>query len=277
MKVFSNLIKSGVLLSAFFILQSGLFAQNIAINSTGNAPDASAMMDVQSSGKGILIPRISLTAINAASPLTNPAHSLLVYNTNASLKGGVGYYYNSGTNVSPDWAKLVTADSTGIVKSRTPDGEIIKLERFPMGEVSMNNNSTKTIISSANGWFKVEGATTFNNQSYQFSNGGVDNRLQYTGTSEKMFHIACTISVKAVANGSNLKAVLYKNGVALSTGMVQTKMFGNTDIISTAIHVMTNMQNGDYLELWITNTLGSDDFTVTEMNLFAMGVSMGMD
>lgn len=96
--------------------------QGVAINSNGSAPDASAMLDVQSTSKGILIPQVSLTALNAASPLTNPAHSLLVYNTNSSLSGGEGYYFNSGTTSAPNWVKVVTSDTATVVidDMRTP-------------------------------------------------------------------------------------------------------------------------------------------------------------
>ncbi len=252
-------------------------AQSVAINSTGSSPDASSILDLTSSSKGVLIPRVSLTSLTDASTITSPATSLLIYNTNAAITNGKGYYFNNGTPASPSWVKLVVVDATGIVQSTTPGGEVIKLERFPMGEVSMQGNATLTNIPSANTWVKAAGTTSFSSGSYQFSNGSTDNKLVYTGSTEKMFHIACTLSVKSTASSSNLKAVLYKNGVALSTGIVQTKMGSSSDIISTAIHVMTNMQNGDYLELWVTNTNGSSDFTVTEMNLFAMGVSMGMD
>jgi hypothetical protein len=256
---------------------SKLNAQNVAINSTGSAANSSAMLDVQSSTKGLLIPQVSLTSPGAAAPLTSPANSLLVYNTNASLNGGKGYYYNAGTSGTPNWIKLVTVDSTGTVMSMEPGGVVVKLERAPMGELSMNGNTTITNISSANTWVKAQGTTTASALNYQFSNGGVNNRLVYTGPSEKMFHIACTLSVKATVSNSNLKAVIYKNGVALTAGIVQTKMGSSSDIVSTAIHVAINLNTGDYLELWITNTIGSDDFTITEMNLFAMGMSMGMD
>ena len=40
-----------------------LFSQNVGINSTGAAPDASAMLDVSSTTKGFLMPR--MTTINA--------------------------------------------------------------------------------------------------------------------------------------------------------------------------------------------------------------------
>lgn len=135
-------------------------AQNVAINSTGNTPNASAMIDVQSANKGILIPQVSLTALNAASPLSNPAPSLLIYNTNTAITGGKGYYYNAGTSGAPNWVKLVVVDSTGIVQTVTSTGDIIKLERFPMGEVSMAGNTTATNISGANSWTKAAGTTS---------------------------------------------------------------------------------------------------------------------
>lgn len=106
-------------LALFLLLQlfynSNLSAQNIAVNSTGNAPDSSAILDIQSSSKGLLIPRVSLTALNAAAPLNNPAQSLLVYNTNSAIDGGAGYYYNSGTPGSPNWVKLVGSDTATYV------------------------------------------------------------------------------------------------------------------------------------------------------------------
>lgn len=93
-----------------FIFSSQLFSQNVAINTTGNAPDVSAMLDIVSSTKGLLLPRVSLTSTTDATTIATPATSLLVYNTNAGLTGdnadGVGYYYNAGTSGSPSWTKL---------------------------------------------------------------------------------------------------------------------------------------------------------------------------
>jgi hypothetical protein len=97
-------------------------SQGIAINNNGAAPDASAILDVQSGSKGMMIPQVSLTALNAAAPLANPAHSLLVYNTNTTISGGEGYYYNSGTGASPNWVKMVPSDTSTVVidDMRTP-------------------------------------------------------------------------------------------------------------------------------------------------------------
>jgi hypothetical protein len=99
--------------------------QNIGINATGNAPHSSAMLDVESTTKGMLIPRMT-TAQRAA--IASPATGLLVFdNTTGSFwfkgatswfelidnsdtiwtKNGATVYVNNGENVgigtsSPD-------------------------------------------------------------------------------------------------------------------------------------------------------------------------------
>lgn len=90
--------------------------QSVAINSTGNAPDGSAALDIQSTVKGMLIPRISLSALNSAAPLTNPATSLMIYNTNTLISGGAGYYFNAGSPGSPRWVKVVVSDTADFVE-----------------------------------------------------------------------------------------------------------------------------------------------------------------
>lgn len=67
-----------------------VFGQNVGINTTGAAPHASAMLDVDANNRGLLIPRVSLTDVTVAAPVTSPATGLLVYNTNASVTGGNG-------------------------------------------------------------------------------------------------------------------------------------------------------------------------------------------
>jgi len=81
-------------------IQTG-FAQNVGISATSSfTPDASAGLDVSYTDKGLLVPRVALTATNAAGPITSPAISLLVYNTataGTSPNNVVpGYYYWNG-------------------------------------------------------------------------------------------------------------------------------------------------------------------------------------
>lgn len=84
------------------------YAQNIGINTTGAAPAASAMLDVDATNKGMLIPRVALTAANVAGPVAAPATSLLVYNTATAgtypNDVSPGYYYWTGTQ----WERLMS-------------------------------------------------------------------------------------------------------------------------------------------------------------------------
>ncbi|WP_316841113.1 hypothetical protein [Pedobacter gandavensis] len=67
-----------------------------------NVPDASAQLEVLSTSKGLLIPRLSLIQREG---INNPANGLLIYQTN-NLPGF--YYYNNG-----QWQKLVNSSELG--------------------------------------------------------------------------------------------------------------------------------------------------------------------
>ncbi|MDQ3046646.1 MAG: hypothetical protein M3R27_03790, partial [Bacteroidota bacterium] len=86
---------------SLFIRTTDSLAQNVGINSTGASAAASAGLDIDFSNKGLLIPRVALTATNAAGPVTAPATSLLVYNTATASSGSTavvpGYYYWNGS------------------------------------------------------------------------------------------------------------------------------------------------------------------------------------
>lgn len=88
-------------------------AQNIGINATGATPDASALLDIAASDKGLLIPRVTLTGTTDVTTITSAATSLLVYNSATVSDVTPGYYYWNGTTwirflntvgSSNDWA-----------------------------------------------------------------------------------------------------------------------------------------------------------------------------
>lgn len=95
-----------------------LHAQNVGINSTGAAPDGSAMLDVSSTNKGLLIPRVAL--VNATNPIDTPVEGLLVYNNGGSI-GPDGFYYFDGTS----WKSLASGGSSGHYVGEVFDGGIV--------------------------------------------------------------------------------------------------------------------------------------------------------
>ncbi|SEQ21027.1 hypothetical protein SAMN05444005_1108 [Flavobacterium urocaniciphilum] len=90
----------------FLFLLPLLTLGQVGINTT--TPNSSSILDIEATDKGILIPRISIPNLSSASPITSPATSLLVYNTNTTT--GTGFYFWNGTN----WAPLGGADNDWI-------------------------------------------------------------------------------------------------------------------------------------------------------------------
>ncbi len=65
-----------------FLFSSSLLFSQVAINNDGSPPDGSAMLDVKSSGKVLLTPRMTTSQMLA---ISNPAAGLLVYNTSLNI------------------------------------------------------------------------------------------------------------------------------------------------------------------------------------------------
>lgn len=84
-----------------------MFSQSVSINTTGNAADTSALLDITSVSKGILIPRMAQAQKLA---IFNPSDGLLIYQ-NDGTKGF--YFYNAASG----WTLLgqaSTQTATGV-------------------------------------------------------------------------------------------------------------------------------------------------------------------
>ena len=91
-----------LLFATLLILSVSTNAQN-TFPATGSAgigtttPDASALLEVKSTNKGILIPRMTQAQRNA---IASPAQGLLIFQTNATA---AFYFYNGST-----WIQIAT-------------------------------------------------------------------------------------------------------------------------------------------------------------------------
>lgn len=82
----NQILLLGMLLLMLLSTGTQLLAQNVSINNDGSPPDPSAMLDVKSTEKGFLIPRMTADEKNA---IANPANGLLIFQTD----GESGFYY----------------------------------------------------------------------------------------------------------------------------------------------------------------------------------------
>ena len=153
---------------ALSILLQFAYAQTGNVGVGTATPDASAALEVSSTSKGLLIPRVSLTATNSASPITSPLISLLVYNTNTSVAGTTqvtpGYYFWNGTS----WIRLLSTklananNGLSVVNDTTIQlgGTLIQTTTITQGSNTftvLNNGTTNTVINlSSTGDFDVQ-------------------------------------------------------------------------------------------------------------------------
>ena len=103
------------LIAAVMMTSTYAFSQSVAINSDGSNPDASAMLDVSSTSKGLLIPRMTESEREA---ISSPATGLLVYDLTETI-----LYYYTGS----DWQRMdavVVGSSSGGLPSTPYTGQL---------------------------------------------------------------------------------------------------------------------------------------------------------
>jgi hypothetical protein len=88
-----------VLVLTFLSFAPGTFSQVVISDNPSATADPAAILDLQSSDRGMLFPRMTEAQKNV---ISNPPTGLVVYQTD----GTTGLYYNFGTPAAPQWNKV---------------------------------------------------------------------------------------------------------------------------------------------------------------------------
>ncbi len=94
-------MKKLILFLGYLLSTAILVAQSVAINTDGSPADLSSILDVKSTTKGMLFPRMTLAQRNA---IAAPAAGLLIYQTDNTP----GYYYYNAVS----WVQFSTGSAT---------------------------------------------------------------------------------------------------------------------------------------------------------------------
>ena len=108
------------------------------------APDVSAALDIISTTKGVLLPRVA-----SAAALATPAAGLLVYQT-----GGIaGFYYNAGSSGTPSWQQIATAAGTVATASNglTKTGPNVALGGSLTGATTIGLGANNLLLTTSTG------------------------------------------------------------------------------------------------------------------------------
>ncbi len=81
------------------------FGQGVGINITGAPANSKSMLDVEATGKGMLIPR--MTWVNKPTGLTSSEAGMIIYSTDGDGTNGPGFYFYDGSV----WTNLMTTSS----------------------------------------------------------------------------------------------------------------------------------------------------------------------
>jgi trimeric autotransporter adhesin len=244
-----------------FYFSTNVIAQSLAINTDGSAADASAILDVKSNVKGVLIPR--LTAIER-SAIATPANGLLVYDTDSlcfAYYGNTTWVFIKGTaTIANNWGVFGNSGTTAANFIGTSDNQPIRfgLNKQPAGIIdsvqantaigynSLRKNSTGS-SNTANGYFSLYNNTT-----------GIDNTA--TGTDALYFNSTGNLNTANGAyslvfntSGSNNTANGYNALYSNTTGIDNTAN-GTNALLS---NIIGNYNTADGFKALYLNTTGS--------------------
>ncbi len=130
-----------------FFVFTPIFAQ-VGIGTT--SPNASSLLDISATDKGVLIPRVALTSTTSFSPLLAHVAGMQVYNTATISDVLPGLYFNNGTK----WIRVGDATANNYTFLRTSDdlpGATIGdnlLKSYRQGHTAFGNFSTNPDTSS---------------------------------------------------------------------------------------------------------------------------------
>jgi len=128
----------------------GMILFNICTNAqvgiNTNTPNASSVLDINSSNKGVLFPQYDLIVLNSTStPVANPADGLIIYNSGGASSFPKGYY----VWVRNQWQRIIVSGSEPQAMSLLITSGVL----IPTG--STNNTLTNFAVTSN----KITGAS----------------------------------------------------------------------------------------------------------------------
>jgi hypothetical protein len=225
-----------IILLLLFCSQFGVQAQSFAFNADGSLPHPSAALDIKSTGKGLLLPRLSTAQRNG---IVNPANGLLLYDNTLNL------LYNYRTNnqwtaaIDNSYWQLIGGNILYTLNNDVGIGTSAPLERLHIASGNFKiENGDLTLLRSS-------GLTQFINfsnsntspgnfvQGFDFNIGGVRNASVHYNTSNTTGEDAISLGLtgipgnnfllkskgEMVLNSTNPILQLQQSGV--STGFIQ--------------------------------------------------------
>ena len=229
------------LLCTLQILLSESKAQNIAINTDGSVPDASSMLDIASTTKGFLAPRMTTTQQNA---IALPAKGLLIYNTTDNT-----FKVNTGTSGAPVWTTLSTTSSSWLLTGNSGTSTSTNfLGTTDNVNLNFRTNNLQRMVIDTSGRFGL-GTSTFN----------------ATNPEKLLIDAGTTTSVNAIVGKGSINNYLQLNIQNNSSGTN-----ASSDVVATANN---GSETNNYVDMGINGGGNTSNImgTANDAYLYNMG------
>lgn len=221
----------------FFIVN--LFSQSVAINTDGSVANGSAILDIKSINKGLLMPRMTSLQRNA---IVTPANGLLVFDistnspwfyngttwSNLASIGASGWLLNGNSGTNPATHFIGTADAQPLR---------LRVNNLWAGEIHPSNGNIFLGMGAGQTNTTGNGNTAFGYQSLYLNNTGNNN----TSIGLQALAINTTASGNTAIGGGSLFNQSFNNA---SSAWVS----GNTAVGFGTLHFNnpTSVSNGTY-------------------------------
>lgn len=179
-----------------FSLKAAIVYSQVGIGTTN--PDPSSVLDIQALNKGLLIPRINLSA----NPIPNPQKSLLVWNTDTSVYSE-GFYYFTGST----WKRLENNNIWNI-NGNTGTSEVTDF---------LGNTDNKSLAFRTNNITRMRIGSEVPGSSFTNISMSLSPSSSYTGSIVSMNNTLDVQSGSSAANVFGIENLLYlRNGSTIS-------------------------------------------------------------
>jgi hypothetical protein len=251
-----------------FILVSISLHSQVGVNTV--TPGDGAMLDITSTDKGMLIPRIDITDLSTIAPITGGStESLLVYNTNITT--GKGFYYWDGSNWigfgGADWKQGGNAGTTpgtgaGQNFAGTTDNQDFIIARNSTEAITLDNNEA-VINDPGNDYdFRIESNTDANiffvdassdNVGIGVSTPALINKLEiYSGTRDAVYGYSDNVGGILGREQNITIGIAPSTQTMLGAGLYANNPFaGYTSIFGQSTGAATVAAAIQYSDVWI--------------------------
>jgi len=194
----------------------------------------------------------SSVGINVDASATIPTEGYILDTINFSAGGT----YLSGVSYTDNKTRFV--NSKGIENTAE------------IGNYYMTANATATTIGAVDTPVKILGTTTANTINQKFTH--TDNRLTYSGALIRDFQVTATSSL---TSGNNNVIGLYvaKNGVVIASSEMYSTTSSGGRAESITCQTILELNEGDYVEMYVENTTAATDITVEYLNVICKSLN----